>query len=79
MMFKLVGLSPSFQCNIRRCDVFLLQNLNVSLRKFTLQVDERLLFKLLQFFGWVYNDDDVTVNQDSENLGIETHRWDSLF
>ena len=45
------------------------------LRKLTLQVDERLLFKLLQFFGWVYNDDDVTVNQDSENLGIETHRY----
>jgi vacuolar protein sorting-associated protein 13D len=54
------------------------QNLNVSLRKLTLQVDERLLFKLLQFFGWVYNDDDVTVNQDSENLGIETHRYNLL-
>jgi hypothetical protein len=41
-------------------------------------VDERLLLKLLQFFGWVYNDDDVTVNQDSGNLGIETHRYGLL-
>ncbi|CAB3983690.1 Hypothetical predicted protein, partial [Paramuricea clavata] len=60
---------------LQNCEIF--KNLNVSLRKLTLQVDERLLFKLLQFFGWVYNDDDVTVNQDSENLGIETHRTPS--
>ncbi|XP_028393538.1 vacuolar protein sorting-associated protein 13D-like [Dendronephthya gigantea] len=60
---------------LQNCEIF--KNLNVSLRKLTLQVDEKLLFKLLQFFGWVYNDDDVTVNQDSENLGIETHRTSS--
>ena len=34
----------------------------------TLQVEERLLLKLLQFFGYVQQEDDLTSNTEEEDV-----------
>lgn len=43
------------------------QSLDVSLRKMTLQLEELLLLKLLQFFGYVQQDDDITGSNEEED------------
>lgn len=43
------------------------QNLDVSLRKMTLQLEELLLLKLLQFFGYVQQDDDITGSNEEQD------------
>lgn len=43
------------------------QSLDVSLRKMTLQLEELLLLKLLQFFGYVQQDDDIAGSNEEED------------
>ena len=43
------------------------QSLDVSLGKMTLQLEELLLLKLLQFFGYVQQDDDIAGSNEEED------------
>ena len=48
-------------------DFLILQSLDVSLRKMTLQLEEQLLLKLLQFFGYVQQDDDIAGSNEEQD------------
>jgi len=59
-----------------QCLFWSLQTLDVSLRKMTLQIEELLLLKLLQFFGYVQQDDDVTAaNQEDDECLYAAQRF----
>jgi len=49
---------------------FVFKNLDLTMRNMTLHVEERLLLKLLQFLGYVKQDDDIasTIEEDDESL-----------
>ena len=53
--------------SIPSINFWIFQNLDVSLRKMTLQLEELLLLKLLQFFGYVQQDDDITGSNEEQD------------
>lgn len=56
-----------------------MQTLDISLRKMTLQIEELLLLKLLQFFGYVQQDDDIVgANQEEDECLYATQRFPSI-
>lgn len=48
-------------------NVEIFKSLDVSLRKMTLQLEEQLLLKLLQFFGYVQQDDDIAGSNEEQD------------
>ncbi|XP_022802556.1 vacuolar protein sorting-associated protein 13D-like isoform X2 [Stylophora pistillata] len=60
-------------CRLPNVEIF--KALDVSLRKMTLQIEELLLLKLLQFFGYVQQDDDIAgANQEEDECLYATQR-----
>ena len=48
--------------------LLLLQIVELTLRRLTINIDERLLLKLLQFFGYIIQEEDLLASNDDEDL-----------
>lgn len=61
------NVTPEWLLSVFKAVCFCPQSLDVSLRKMTLQLEELLLLKLLQFFGYVQQDDDIAGSNEEED------------